>query len=305
MTRVRTRAGALLAAVAVAMAGAAWVGADVADAAASPRTAGEPVEASVTPNVGRTGSKVVAAGSGWAPNARIQLTTCGDLGIGGSSACDLGTTFTTIVRDDGTFATAVSFGDPPQPCPCVVHVNDASSTSTVDIPITLRGHAKGKPPTPTASDVSPVQVTGVSVDGWGPVSAWFGAGAHRTLDITVRNPRSLPAVGTIVTVSDGDQPGDVLATRKLDVLAPGQTRTEQIEVVFPAGLGGKHTLRVNVDGQDAPEPVVVTAWAWGFFLIIGALLVLAVVVAVRRWRNRQRPSSAPGRHGQSRERQPA
>lgn len=261
--------------------------------------AADGLDASVTPNRGKPGATVQVAGTNWGPGARLQVVTCGALGIGGSASCDLTATYTPIADKHGAFSTEIKLGKPPVPCPCVVHISAAQSTAAVDIPVTLVGRPTAPPPTPDLqASGPPVVVTSAQLTGWGPWTSLFGACPTRDLVLTVHNTTGSQLASTALTVSSGGvgESGPVLADTTIGPLAPGEVSTVVVPVTLGPGVAGTRTVSGTLAGGGS-FTAETTSYAWGFFALDAFLLAVLVLMVLRRIRGRERPAPAPiGRH---------
>lgn len=262
-------------------------------------TAADGLDASVTPNRGKPGTSVQVVGANWEPGARLQIVTCGALGIGGSASCDLRATYTPIADKKGAFGTVIKLGRPPVPCPCVVHVSAAQSTAAVDVPVTLVGRPTAAPPTPKPAPAgASVVVTSAQLTGWGPWTSLFGAGPARDLVLTVHNTTGSPIAATPLTVASGaaGEGGPTIAEATIGSLAPGEVRTLVVPVTLSPGVAGTRTVSGTVEGGGS-FTAETTSYAWGFFVLDALLLAVLLLMLVRRVRRRERPEPAPiGRH---------
>ncbi|MEV6971747.1 hypothetical protein AB0M47_42275 [Hamadaea sp. NPDC051192] len=245
---------------------------------------------SVTLNVPRAapGDAVQVTGAGWPAGQLIQLTTCGQLALPGSAACDLRLALAASVRPDGGFTLTITLGDPPRPCPCVVHVAAVGTGPDihVDAPIEIAGHAVGPLPTP-AANLATVDVVETRLTGGGRLSAWFGGPQHRTLVYTVRNggPEALVNVPITVQVGRAATPAAAPDTGQLK---PGETRTYRVPVTIPFAAFGAYPVTVEIGGAGRARAVH-QAYPWGLVLVnvLGLGLIAAGVIRrVRRVRSR-------------------
>ena len=258
--------------------------------------ADEGLRAYVLPGIAKPGAHIKVTGTGWPANGRIQLTTCGNLGRGGSPSCDVPRTYTTIANADGAFETQAIMGRPPVPCPCVMHIVEADTYQAVDIPITVVGHHTADPPPPAVgnSTAPPIQVVSTNLSGWGPFLSLFGAGPERTLALTVRNTTKQPIDTARLTLVDATT-ADGQAVTTIGPLAPNEIKTFDIPVTLSAGVGGPRSLTGSIDG--GPQFVAeTTSYAWGFYALDVILLLLLIWVVVRRLRAREPAAPRVGRH---------
>ncbi|UGQ12265.1 hypothetical protein LO772_01230 [Yinghuangia sp. ASG 101] len=119
--------------------------------------------------------------------------------------------------------------------------------------------------------------------------AWFGGPAHRTLELTLRNPGAVPlATGSVaVTLGRDDPPTTLVATLDVGTLAPGEECTFHI----PATLGAPTYGTYHVQGELADGTrVFITGTRtvpWGL-VVLAALLLCWLVSPLPRVRRRRR-----------------
>jgi hypothetical protein len=252
------------------------------------------LRAVVIPSLAESGTTVRVTGENWSPNGQLQVMTCGNLGRGGTPSCDVSKTYTVIANDKGAFQTFGKLGDPPVPCPCVVHITEASTSNAVNIPVSIIGHPAADP---TAVDggqvvIPEVQVVTTQLTGWGPFLSLFGGAPQRTLELTVRNTTERTIDSAQLTFVDGTS-GDGHST-KLGPLQPHEITTFDIPVTLSAGVGGPRSLTGSID--YGPQFVAeTTSYAWGFYALDIILLGVLIIVVVNRLRRRGDPPPA-GRH---------
>jgi hypothetical protein len=234
------------------------------------------------------GAAIRVTGAGWPAGQLIQLVTCGELAIPGSSACDMRAALATTVRTNGTFAVTVTIGDPPRPCPCVMHTATVGSGPDlrVDTPIEVIGHVIGPTPSPGAT-IAQVDVVEARLTGGGRISAWLGGPQHRTLVYTVRNggPNEISGVPITVRVGRGEEPVPAPGT---GVLRAGETRTYEIPVTIPFAAFGAYPVTADIAGAGRAS-VTHQAYPWGLVLVnfLGiALIALGIARRVSRVRAR-------------------
>lgn len=241
-----------------------------------------------------SGETIKAVGSNWPAGQLIQLVTCGDLGLTGSGSCDMRAALATMVRPDGTFAVDVRVGDPPRPCPCVLHVAmvGLGGDGHVDAPLDIAGHARGEPPA-VAGTTARLEVVEARLTGGDSLAAWMGGEQHRTLVYTVRNPGPGTVRGLPLTVLVGKGGGgDPAAVPDSGELTAGQTRTYEVEVLIPFAAFGRYAVQADLGGLGRAS-VPHDAYPWGLLLgnVLGALLIGWGVA--RRLRSHRRRRSAP------------
>ncbi|GGM05944.1 hypothetical protein ACFFX1_26855 [Dactylosporangium sucinum] len=256
-------------------------------AAAARPAAADGLDATVSVPEARAGDTVTVRGSGWPGGQLLQLVTCGELALTGSAACDMRQALATPVHDDGTFGVQVRVGDPPRPCPCVIHVAMVGTgvAGHVDVPIAIPGHATGPVPAAGAS-VSRLEVVAVRLDGRPRWTEWFGAEAHRTLVYQVRNPGAQTLRDLPFNVRVGKGGGDPAPAPPSGELRPGETRELRAPVTIPFAAFGRYQVRADIAGLGAAS-VPYDAYPWGLvgLNVLGvALIALGVYRRIRHHR---------------------
>ena len=240
------------------------------------------------------GEKVRVTGTGWPAQELVQLVTCGELALNGSSSCDMRSALATMTSAEGTFTVDLQVGKPPKPCPCVVHIAlvGVGSQGQVDVPFTVRGHPVATPPR-APSTPAEVEVVDVRLDGGSAWTEWFGGPAHRTLVYTVRNSGSQPLPNPMLRVRVGKADGgDTVSVPPPGAIAAGETRTFRVPVSFPFAAFGHYEVRADLSGLGAAV-VAHEAYPWGLVALNVIGLALIVTGIVRRLRAaRRRPAIA-------------
>ncbi|GIF93556.1 hypothetical protein [Catellatospora chokoriensis] len=236
----------------------------------------------------RPGETVRVTGANWPAGRLVQLVTCGELALGGSASCDMRGALATAVRPDGTFSVVLTVGEPPRPCPCVVHAAavGAGESGHVDAPLDVSGHPTGPVPVPARTQAQ-VDVVEARLTGGGSVSAWFGGPQQRTLVYTVRNAGASALTGAPLTVRVGNGL-DAVPTPPTGELRPGETRTYEVAVTIPFAAFGAYPVTVELGGLGRAKAVH-QAYPWGLVLlnVIGlALIGFGVLRLLRRRRVR-------------------
>ncbi|MET7399640.1 hypothetical protein ABZS66_39780 [Dactylosporangium sp. NPDC005572] len=257
-------------------------------AAAARPAAADGLDATVSVPEARAGDTVTVRGSGWPAGQLLQLVTCGELALTGSGACDMRLALATPVRDDGTFSVQLRVGDPPRPCPCVIHVAMVGTgvAGHVDVPLAVPGHATGPVPQAGAT-VSRLEVVSVRLDGRPRWTEWFGAEADRTLVYQVRNPgaqtlRDLPFNVRVGRGGPGGG-GDPAPAPPSGELRPGETRELRAPVTVPFAAFGRYQVHADIAGLGAAS-VPYDAYPWGLVALNVVGVALIVFGAYRRIR---------------------
>lgn len=261
---------------------------------AGPASQPDPLSASVLQPEAAPGSQVRVIGSGWPSNGIVQTATCGQLAIEGSASCDMRSALATPVRADGTIDLLVTVGTPPVQCPCVLHVTSVGLVTdplVVDVPFVVTGIAVGETPVRGVAEAQ-LEVIGTRLRGGGGVGPWFGASTTRTLDYTVRNVggRALPDTAIEVELV-GSGAGRVTNVPTTGPVAPGETRTYNIDVPVPFAAFGGYTVQVAASELAAADAdFKVTPWGLILLNLIG---VAMIIVGVRRRRGARAVAAQP------------
>ncbi|MET7425111.1 hypothetical protein [Dactylosporangium sp. NPDC005555] len=248
--------------------------------------------ASVGAPSAKPGATLKVTGAGWPAGQLLQVVTCGELALTGSGACDMRAALATPARPDGTFSVDIRVGDPPRPCPCVVHVAlvGAGTSGHVDVPLDIPGHTTGPAPA-VAGTVARLDVVRIHLDGRASWTEWFGARAERTLVYEVRNPggQSLRELPLNVRVGKGG--GDPAEAPRSGEIRPGETREYRVPVTVPFAAFGRYQVRADIAGLGAAS-VAHDAYPWGL-LALNVLGVALIVLGVHRRLKARRLAGAP------------
>ncbi len=234
----------------------------------------------------RPGDTVRVTGANWPAGQLVQLVTCGELALPGSSSCDMRAALATAVGRDGGFAVTLTVGEPPRPCPCVVHVSAVGTGGGghVDAPIEISGHPTGPVPAPARTPAR-LDVVEARLTGGGSLAAWLGAPHRRTLVYTVRNAGTQTLSGVPLTVLVGNG-ADAVPGPATGELRPGETRTYEVPVPIPFAAIGDYPVTVELGGLGQARAVH-EAWPWGL-LLLNVLGLVMIAFGVRRLLRRRR-----------------
>lgn len=256
---------------------------------------GDALTATVSTTSMRPGDTVQVRGSGWPHPTLIQVQVCGNQALSGSVDCDLGASRTQATAD-GSFAVDLVVGSPPSPCPCVVYVTNAKDGRNVRIPIDVFGLRTNEPSRPTSRNAQGVKLLSASLDGWGPVTSWFGAGARRTLVVKVQNLDSEPRRVTITAaVGKGATPSGVVRVPELEPVPPLGTRTYRVPVnLEPLSFGGYSVVGSVRDGAAEPFRAGTSTYPYGLvaLLAVGAAWLARDRIVRRRSQKSATPEEA-------------
>ncbi|MCY0949135.1 hypothetical protein [Streptomyces sp. H27-S2] len=244
------------------------------------------------------GLPVKASGAGWQPGVTVQVEVCGGEALHGSADCDTLRAAVALVAADGTFRLTLIAGAPPAACPCVLRAVAGQSGVRAQTPLTLAGAADAAPTAPVPA--VRVDVVAAALSGGPRFAELFGAPAHRTLTVTLRNPgdRPLGRAPLIVAWGPGGSADLPVGTPLTAELPPHAEQTYRIPVRLPAAAFGRY----SVGGRYASAEFAVSTdvYPWGLLglaFLAALLTVFTAAVAVRRGVERRRagrPSRAPG-----------
>ncbi|MEI5099530.1 hypothetical protein RB200_14215 [Streptomyces sp. PmtG] len=279
-------------------------------AAAERSTASARPKPSVTlssPQAGAGGS-VTVRGSGWRPKALLMLLVCGQatpaVGVpGGTNSCANAQGRTVTTGGDGAFRRKLPVAEPPEPCPCVVHVATATGAkAAADARFTVAGHPVK--PLPKRGGGRIAVLTDTRLDGSSGLLTWFGAPPSRRLVFTVGNLGTAPVKDPVFQV--GTSHG-VFAPRWEEqrwrgTVAPGGKARISLPVELVAGAHGDYLVSLRYGGRVLAEQPWGVGRPWGvtlFWVLLCVVVPAAVfrvgMAAVDRFRP-DRGRRAPGRH---------
>ncbi|WP_027343162.1 hypothetical protein [Hamadaea tsunoensis] len=254
---------------------------------ANPQT---PVARSVVLSTGSAavGTQIRATGTGWPAGQLVQLVTCGQLALAGSASCDMRTAVATVARADGGFTVELTVGDPPVPCPCVVHTASVGSGPAlrVDTPVDLPGHATAAVPTPGVAPVA-AEVVEARLAGGNTLAGWFGGVRRPELVYAVRNTGATDLTDLPLTVRFG-RGEETVPVPPTGTIRPGETKTFRIPLTVPFAAFGAYPVTADIGGLGQAGTSL-QAYPWGLVGLNLAGLALIVLGLARR-RRRPLPS---------------
>ncbi|MFC8276880.1 hypothetical protein ACFUJR_31015 [Streptomyces sp. NPDC057271] len=272
--------------------------------AATARAAAPGPTVALSRTEGGKGGEITVSGAGWQPGALLMLLICGqgEPGkgvIGGTNSCanTLGRAATADAK--GAFSQKMPVAEPPEPCPCVVHVAGVTGRQdVVDVAFTVAGHPTA--PLPEASGVGRLAVlASVRLEGSSGVLVWFGAPARREVVFTVGNLGQTPVKDPVFQV--GTRHG-VFSPRYEErqwrgTIEPGRKAQIKLPVELSAGAHGDYEVSVRYAGKVLVDQPWGVGRPWGVTLF---WLLLAVVVPAALFRagmavvERVRPGGSAG-----------
>jgi hypothetical protein len=281
-----------------------WFGVVVAPAGAAPiHTQSNPggFVVGVSPPTVSPGETVQILGYDFPPSIDVTGQICGDDNLSGSQDCVLDNIGFGSTDSHGSFTISLTVAVPPVPCPCVATVSSQQLSSTPSSPLTIIGAPVTplRPPTSAATVKEPLQIVNAQLSGNGPWYSWFGGTPRRTLNLTVHNPNQGVYPHPSLALAAGRSGGGLstVSTSSLPSMAPGETTTVHVNVVFPALTIGDAQVVGTVGDAALMKRIQVTTTIvpWGLIviaLVILQLILLAIRNALRR-RKQRREADAP------------
>ncbi|MCX5533140.1 hypothetical protein OG785_21605 [Streptomyces sp. NBC_00006] len=301
MNRRSSRLLTVLALVAALLAGTApW-------AAAASAAADKP-SVTLSKSQAGAGGSITVKGAGWRPDTLLMMLICGQSSpsrgvIGGTNSCanSEGRAVTTDTK--GAFSKSLPVAEPPNPCPCVVHVATVTGQKAqADAVFQVAGHpVKVLPKASGSGQLSMVADT--RLEGSSGLLTWFGAPPSRSFTFTVGNVGSTPVKNPIFQV--GTSHG-VFAPQWEDqqwrgTIKPGQKAQVELPVELSAGAHGDYLVSLKYGGKVLAEQPWGVGRPWGvtLFWILLCIVVPAAVfrigmAVVDRVRPRDRRSRSRG-----------
>ncbi|KUO10960.1 hypothetical protein [Streptomyces sp. DSM 15324] len=255
-----------------------------------------------------TGASVTVSGSGWRPRTLLMLLICGRASparglTGGTNSCANADGRAVTTDAQGRFTRALPVSEPPDPCPCVVHVATATGArAQVDVVFRVAGHPVEPLPAASSSGGRLAVLTDTRLDGSGGLLTWFGAPPARTLVLTVGNLGTTTVKDPVFEVGTAH---GVFAPQWDErqwrgTIPPGGRARVKLPVELSAGAHGAYTVSLKYGGRVLAEQPWAVGRPWGvtLFWILLCLVVpaavfrigMAVVDRVRPRSRRARPT---------------
>ncbi|MEV7197842.1 hypothetical protein AB0N81_39520 [Streptomyces sp. NPDC093510] len=283
--------------------------ATAATAAVAATAADEPTVKLSTSEAGKGGS-VTVKGEGWRPDALLMMLVCGRSApgkgvIGGTNSCANSEGRAVTTGKDGAFDKKLPVAEPPEPCPCVVHVSTVTGEKQqVDAVLKVAGHPVKALPAQAGGGKLSV-LTDTRLEGSGGLLTWFGAPPQRTLRFTVGNVGSAPVKDPVFQVgtSHGVFAPQWEEQQWRGTIAPGKKAQIKLPVELSAGAHGDYLVSLKFGGKVLAEQPWGVGRPWGvtlFWLLLGVVVPAAVfrigMAIVDRLRPNRRRASHGGRH---------
>ncbi|WP_055567708.1 hypothetical protein [Streptomyces atriruber] len=256
------------------------------------------------------GGSVTVKGAGWRPDALLMMLVCGQSApgkgvVGGTNSCANSDGRAVTTDDDGAFSKKLPVAEPPEPCPCVVHVAAVTGEKQqVDAVLKVAGHpVKALPAQAGGGKLSVLTDTGL--EGSGGVLTWFGAPPQRKLEFTVGNVGSAPVKNPVFQVgtSHGVFAPQWEEQQWRGTIAPGKKAQIKLPVELSAGAHGDYLVSLKFGGKVLAEQPWGVGRPWGvtvFWILLCVVVPAAVfrigMAVVDRLRPNRRRASRSGRH---------
>ncbi|MFE7484165.1 hypothetical protein [Streptomyces sp. NPDC057552] len=254
------------------------------------------------------GGEITVKGDGWRPEALLMLLICGrstpERGvIGGTNSCANADGRAVTTDRKGAFTKKLPVAEPPEPCPCVVHVATVTGEQALaDAVFTVAGHPTA--PLPPRTDEGKLAVLATPrLEGESSLLTWFGAPPARQLVLTVGNLGSAPVEDPVFEIGTAH---GVYAPQWEErvwrgTIAPGARARVELPVELSAGAHGDYQVSLRYGTKVLAEQPWGVSRPWGVTLF-WVLLCLVVPAAVFRIgmavvdQVRPRPATRTARH---------
>ncbi|WP_434600406.1 hypothetical protein [Streptomyces sp. A5-4] len=256
------------------------------------------------------GGDISVSGSGWRPDTLLMMLICGratpERGvIGGTNSCANSDGRAVTTDSKGAFRKKIPVSEPPEPCPCVVHVATVTGERAfAHAAFKVAGHPVGPLPEPGAGGRLAV-LAAARLDGSGSLLTWFGAPAARTLVVTVGNLGTDPVKDPVFRIgsSHGVFAPQWEQRQWRGTIQPGRKAQVKLDVQLAAGAHGDYLVSLKYGQKVLAEQPWGVGRPWGITLF---WLLLCVVVPAAVFRigmaavDKARPRTAAGRAGRHR-----
>jgi hypothetical protein len=276
----------------------------------SPAAAAARPSVKVSESEAGTGGSVTVSGSGWRSGALLMMLICGrsvpSRGvIGGTNSCANADGRAVTTDASGGFSKRLPVTEPPEPCPCVVHVATVmGEKAEADAVFMVAGHPVE--PLPKAEGGGRLSVlTDTRLDGSDGLLTWFGSPPSRTLVLTVGNVGTDPVKNPVlqVGVSHGVFAPQWEEQQWRGTIAPGRKARLELPVELSAGAHGDYTVSLKYGGKVLAEQPWGVGRPWGvtvFWILLCVVVPAAVFRVGMAVVDRVRPRGRAGRAGRHR-----
>jgi hypothetical protein len=256
-----------------------------------------------------TGGSITVTGTGWRPKTLLMMLICGQSVpsrgvIGGTNSCANADGRAVTTDAKGNFSKRLPVAEPPEPCPCVVHVATVmGEKAQADAIFMVAGHSVE--PLPKEESGGRLSVlTDTRLDGSSGLLTWFGSPPARKLVFIVGNVGTAPVKNPVFQVgtSHGVFAPQWEEQQWRGTIAPGRKAQIKLPVELTAGAHGDYTVSLKYGGKVLAEQPWGVGRPWGvtlFWILLCVVVPAAVfrigMAVVDRVRPR-RPNGRGGRH---------
>jgi hypothetical protein len=260
-----------------------------------------------------TGGSITVSGSGWRPKALLMMLICGQSVpsrgvVGGTNSCANADGRAVTTDAKGNFSKKLPVAEPPEPCPCVVHVATVTGEKAdADAIFMVAGHSVE--PLPAEATGGRLSVlTDTRLEGSGGLLTWFGSPPSRELVFTVGNTGTSAIKNPVFQVgtSHGVFAPQWEEQQWRGTIAPGKKARIKLPVELSASAHGDYTVSLKYGGRMLAEQPWGVGRPWGvtlFWILLGIVVPAAVfrigMAVVDRVRPRRSTGRGP-RHGRLR-----
>ncbi|MFF3058374.1 hypothetical protein [Streptomyces sp. NPDC057909] len=234
------------------------------------------------------GGEITVKGSGWRPDTLLMMLICGQSApgrgvIGGTNSCSNADGRAVTTDAKGAFSKKMPVAEPPEPCPCVVHVATVTGEqATADAVFVVAGHPVAPLPKQTGGGKLAVLAT-TRLEGDSGILTWFGAPPARRFVLTVGNLGTAPVKDPVFQVGTAH---GVFAPQWEEqqwrgTIAPGRKAQIELPVELTAGAHGDYQISLRYGTKVLAEQPWGVGRPWGVTLF-WILLCVVVPAAVFR-----------------------
>ncbi|WP_098008595.1 hypothetical protein [Streptomyces sp. sk226] len=234
------------------------------------------------------GGEITVSGKGWRGEALLMLLICGQATpergvIGGTNSCANGAGRAVTTDEKGAFSKKLPVAEPPEPCPCVVHVATVTGEqASADAAFTVAGHPTAELPRRTGGGKLAV-LAATRLEGDSSLLTWFGAPPARRLVFTVGNLGPAPVEDPVFEIgtAHGVYAPQWEERQWRGTVAPGARARIALPVELSAGAHGDYQISLRYGKKVLAEQPWGVGRPWGVTLF-WVLLCLVVPAAVFR-----------------------
>ncbi|MEU6993329.1 hypothetical protein ABZ953_22060 [Streptomyces sp. NPDC046465] len=277
---------------------------------AGPAAAADKPTVTLSASQAGKGGSVTVKGAGWRPDALLMMLVCGQSEpgkgvVGGTNSCANSDGRAVTTDKHGAFSRKLPVAEPPEPCPCVVHVATVTGEKQqVDAVLKVAGHpVKALPEQAGGGRLTVLTDTGL--EGSSGLLTWFGAPPQRKLEFTVGNVGSAPVKDPVFQLgtSHGVFAPQWEEQQWRGTIAPGKKAQIRLPVELSAGAHGDYLVSLKFGGKVLAEQPWGVGRPWGvtvFWILLCVVVPAAVfrigMVVVDRLRPNRRRVVRAGRH---------